>query len=318
MTAVLSRDQVFLRKLTWAGVHAEGLRSATSMDTDELPSFQLTELVDELARSSDEEGLDVEGLTPNTKMVRDMASDPEVVKITPLPAPAKRDEGGPSSDRSAGERIASAFWRCAHEAGFTMLCEALTFTGLRDELPRLMAPGHTIIAPTNEAWAKMDESVRKDPRLVRQLLLGHMCAGVSTLHDLRSKNCACAVAGQTHAVYDEGGHTRVGTGRFGRTDLVFDGGVIHEVTTVLMVLSFVRDSHTEQVLCHHDHPHDTPAARPSVTLRGVHLSVHLSLVSRSACVEEVAPAVSHPLSSGRRLIHRLRIRGACLMTSDDL
>jgi uncharacterized surface protein with fasciclin (FAS1) repeats len=332
------------------------------MDTDELPSFQLTELVDELARSSDEEGLDVESLTPNTKMVRDMASDPEVVKITPLPAPAKRDEGGPSSDRSAGERIASAFWRCAHEAGFTMLCEALTFTGLRDELPRLMAPGHTIMAPTNEAWAKMDESVRKDPRLVRQLLLGHMCAGVSTLHDLRSKNCACAVAGQTHAVYDEGGHTRVGTGRFGRTDLVFDGGVIHEVTTVLMVLSFVRDSHTEQVRCHHDHPHATPAARPSATLRGVHLSVHLSLVprsyldrisivprsyldrtsivprsyldrtsivsrsyldrisivSRSAGVEEVAPAVSHPLSSRRRLIHRLRIRGACLMTFDDL
>ena len=146
------------------------------MDTDELPAFQLTELVDELARSSDEEGLDDEGLTPNTKMVRDVAGDPDVVKITPQPAPAKRDEGGPSSDRSAGERIASAFWRCAHEAGFTMLCEALTFTGLRDELPRLMAPGHTIMAPTNEAWAKMDESVRKDPRLVRQLLLSGVSA----------------------------------------------------------------------------------------------------------------------------------------------
>ena len=60
-----------------------------------------------------------------------------------------------------------------------MLCEALTFTGLRDELPRLMAPGHTIMAPTNEAWAKMDESVRKDPRLVRQLLFGHMCDGLN-------------------------------------------------------------------------------------------------------------------------------------------
>jgi len=39
----------------------------------------------------------------------------------------------------------------------------------------------------------------------------------------------------------------VGTGRFGRTDLAFNGGVIHEVTTVLMVLSLVRDSHSEQV-----------------------------------------------------------------------
>lgn len=253
------------------------------MDTDELPSFQLTELVDELARSSDEEGLDVEGLTPNTKMVRDMAGDPEVVKITP----AKRDEGGPSSDRSAGERIASAFWRCAHEAGFTMLCEALTFTGLRDELPRLMAPGHTIMAPTNEAWAKMDESVRKDPRLVRQLLLGHMCAGVSTLQDLRSKNCACAVAGQTHAVYDEGGHTRVGTGRFGRTDLVFDGGVIHEITTVLMVLSFVRDSHTEQVRCHHHHTHATAAARPLGDVARRASFARISIVPRSYLARQV-------------------------------
>ena len=275
------------------------------MDTDELPAFQLTELVDELARSSDEEGLDDEGLTPNTKMVRDVAGDPDVVKITPQPAPAKRDEGGPSSDRSAGERIASAFWRCAHEAGFTMLCEALTFTGLRDELPRLMAPGHTIMAPTNEAWAKMDESVRKDPRLVRQLLLGHMCAGVSTLQDLRSKNCACAVAGQTHAVYDEGGHTRVGTSRFGRTDLVFDGGVIHEVTTVLMILSFVRDSHTEQVRCHHHHLHcrrsplcDVASACVSRCICRSYFA-HISIVSRSY-LDRISPGRCGKSRSSRR------------------
>ena len=254
-------------------------------------SFQLSELVDELARSSDDDGMGDEGLTPCTKMVRDMASDPAVV--TQVAASTEVTECGPSCDRSAGERIATAFWRCAHEAGFTMLCEALTFSGLRDELPRLMAPGHTIIAPTNEAWAKMDESVRKEPRLVRQLLLGHMCSGALTLQDLKQKNCACAVAGQTHAVYEEAGNTcetvaispkhqrpvpvspdtprlcippdhvtlcefftfprcghvvrYVGTGRFGRTDLAFNGGVIHEVTTVLMVLSLVRDSHSEQV-----------------------------------------------------------------------
>ena len=294
-----------------------------------MPSFQLTELVDELARSSDDDGMGDEGLTPCTKMVRDMAADPAVSAAIGTHVPTSTEGGGPSSDRSAGERIASAFWRCAHEVGFTMLCEALTFSGLRDELPRLMAPGHTIIAPTNEAWARMDESVRKEPRLVRQLLLGHMCSGASSLNDLKQKNCAVAVAGQTHAVYEEGGHTcasartsharrsraitpqahrthaarththlphpalprpraacrrsiwrlaactallepphsrtslvarleavsrahsafrsYVGTGRFGRTDLAFDGGVIHEVTTVLMVLSLVRDSHSEQV-----------------------------------------------------------------------
>ena len=46
------------------------------MQQEELPSFQLTELVDELARSSDDDGMGDEGLTPCTKMVRDMAADP--------------------------------------------------------------------------------------------------------------------------------------------------------------------------------------------------------------------------------------------------
>lgn len=168
----------------------------------ELPSFQLTELVDELARSSDDDAMDE--LTPCTKKVlKDMAADP---CVAPLMV-SQGGEAGPSCDRNAGERIASAFWRCAHEAGFTALCEALTFSGLRDELPRLMQQGQTFIAPTNEAFALMDESVRKDTRLVRQLLLGHMCSGASSLVDLKSKNCAVAVAGQTHAVHEEGGHT---------------------------------------------------------------------------------------------------------------
>ena len=200
---------------------------------EELPVFQLTELVDELARSSDEEDM-----------------NPKDILSTVLPnqpnGPAGA-EGGPSGEHSAGERTASAFWRCAQEQGFTAFADALTFCGLRDEMPRLSGPGLTIIAPTNEAFAQMTEAARSDQRVVRQLLLGHMCSGSSSLSDLKTKNCAVAVAGQTHAVYEEGEHIYVGTGRFGRTDIFFDGGYMHEVTSVLMVLSLVRDSHSEQV-----------------------------------------------------------------------
>ena len=133
------------------------------------------------------------------------------------------------------------------QAGLTAFCDALAFTGLRDELARFSATGLTILAPTDEAFARLPEEVRTDLRLVRQLLLGHMCAGTANVDSLKEKECAVAVAGQTHAVYMEDGVVRAGTATIGRQDLEFEGGVVHELTSVLMVLWLVRDSHTEQV-----------------------------------------------------------------------
>jgi uncharacterized surface protein with fasciclin (FAS1) repeats len=154
---------------------------------------------------------------------------------------------GPYLDQLQGERIASAFWRCAQESGFTAFCDALTFCGLRDELPRLMDSGITVLAPTDEAFSRISESTRRDPRLVRQLLLGHLCSGVASVSDIRAKNCAVALAGQTHAAGAEGGALFVGTARLCRTDVRFDSGILHEVSSVLLVVSLVRDSHSEQV-----------------------------------------------------------------------
>ena len=42
---------------------------------------------------------------------------------------------------------------------------------------------------------------------------------------------AVAVAGQTHACYAEEGYMFVGTSRLLRTDLKFDGGLVHELAT---------------------------------------------------------------------------------------
>jgi uncharacterized surface protein with fasciclin (FAS1) repeats len=131
--------------------------------------------------------------------------------------------------------------------GLVAFCDALAFAGLREELLRYSAAGVTILAPTDDAFAQVPEEVRTDVRLVRSLLLGHLCTGIFTLEGLKDKECAVAIAGQTHAVYEEDSHTCVGTACFGRTDLAFEGGMIQELTSVMMVLWLVRDSHTEQV-----------------------------------------------------------------------
>lgn len=131
--------------------------------------------------------------------------------------------------------------------GLVAFCDALAFAGLREELLRYSAAGVTILAPTDDAFAQVPEEVRTDVRLVRSLLLGHLCTGTFTLEGLKDKECAVAIAGQTHAVYEEDSHTCVGTACFGRTDLAFEGGMIQELTSVMMVLWLVRDSHTEQV-----------------------------------------------------------------------
>lgn len=241
------------------------------MDEGILPVFQLTELVDELARDSDEDITDPDVSETRTALRSLGAGQPDAapqVEVSDLPGV------GPAGDRSAGERAASAFWRCCQTHGLTAFCDALTYSGLRDELPRLAEMGITVLAPTNEAFAQISEAARSEQRLVRQLLLGHICSGTSTLADVRAKNCAVAVAGQTHACYVDEGYTYVGTGRLARTDVAFDGGVLHEVTSCLMVLSLVRDSHSEQVWKKALQPSPVLAALGGVSSLGAEFEVH--------------------------------------------
>ena len=180
----------------------------------------------------------------------------------------------PAQLRSKGEQTASSFWRCCQDRGLTAFCDALTFSGLRDELPRLAEPGITVLAPTNEAFAQLSDSARADQRLVRQLLLGHICPGRSTFADIQAKHCAVAVAGQTHACYAEEGYTFVGTSRLLRTDLSFDGGVVHELATCLTVLSLMRDAHSEQVWKKALQPAPLISAIGGVSALGVEFEIH--------------------------------------------
>ena len=90
--------------------------------------------------------------------------------------------------------------------------------------------------------------MRGDPQLVRLLLLGHICAGRDSLLQLRQKNCAVSISGQTHSVYtSDGKDTCVGTAKVSRADIGFDGGVLHEMTSVMLQIIVTKECHVEQV-----------------------------------------------------------------------
>ena len=142
---------------------------------DALPTFQLNELVAELGDVGD---LGTEDLL--AQLAEGAAA--------PLPG------GGEATE--AGSRAAADFWRCAQEAGFRALCEALSFSGLQQELPRLFVNGVTVIAPSDAAFAQLSPAARGNFKLVRQLLLAHICPGTHLLEELQSKACAVSLAGQ--------------------------------------------------------------------------------------------------------------------------
>jgi len=155
-------------------------------------------------------------------------------------------EGRFSVDRTPGENLADAFF----DAGFTALSDALTISGLHDELPGLAEDGGvTVFAPTNEAFAALSESARTDKRIVRNLLLGHICREASSRADLKHRRCATALSGQLHKVHSpaDGDDVHVGTGQLGRSDIKIAGAIVHEVESCLLVLSFLEKPRAEQV-----------------------------------------------------------------------
>jgi len=154
---------------------------------------------------------------------------------------------GPPPPTEEGVLAAESFWDVLQKAKLTGLCDLLTYAGVREELPQLLKEKVTVLAPTNTALAQLSEATRKDSRLLRQIVFAHICSGRSSLEEMQRKNCAVAMAGQTHAVYTEGGQNNVGTARLGRTDFEFSGGIVHEVHSVLLVVQLLSDCHVEQV-----------------------------------------------------------------------
>ena len=190
---------------------------------EDLPSIQLHELVDQLESGEQEDQLNGFGLLSH--------------RMSESTQPPTED----------GVLAAESFWGVLQKAELTGLRDLLAFAGVREELPQLFKEKVTVLAPTNAALAQLSEATRNDTQLLRQIIFAHMCSGRYSLEEMQRKNCAVAMAGQTHAVYTEGGHNNVGTARLGRTDLEFCGGVIHEVHSVLLVVQLLADCHIEQV-----------------------------------------------------------------------
>lgn len=87
---------------------------------DQSLGLRLSELVDEL-------GMDGEDVTDGNFGVPSSNAD--------LVSAVTSEEGA---------RVAKAFCQCAEANGFGALIEAMTFCGLRDELPKLLTGGVTV------------------------------------------------------------------------------------------------------------------------------------------------------------------------------
>ena len=196
---------------------------------EELPIIQLHELVDEL------------------DVLPDAAETPRSASST---FQRGSQSGPPAIERgTSGLRAAESFSEVLQAAGLTAFVDLLTFCGVREELPHIFAEQPTtVFAPSNTALQQLSPETRADARLLRQIVFAHVCAGHYALEDLTRKQAAVALAGQTHAVYIEGEDAyHVGTARLGRPDLAFEGGVVHEVHSVMLVLQMLQESHSEQV-----------------------------------------------------------------------
>ena len=166
------------------------------------------------------------------------------------------------------------FFKIARANGLQGLCDALGFCGLRDDLFQMCPNGLTILAPTDNAFAKISSTARSNADLVRDLLFSHICPETFTLNDLQTKNCAVTISGQTHALYIDNGSIHVGTAQISRQDIHFPGGVIHVLDSVMVTLIMARDAHAEQVWKKSLKPAPIIHLIGGTNIRGAELELH--------------------------------------------
>ena len=78
-----------------------------------------------------------------SELVDELGMDPEDIADVDFGIPSNADLVSAVTSEE-GARVAEAFCQCAEANGFGALIEAMTFCGLRDELPKLLTGGVTV------------------------------------------------------------------------------------------------------------------------------------------------------------------------------
>lgn len=131
--------------------------------------------------------------------------------------------------------MASLLETAKNVGSFTKLLEAVEKSGLK---PTLEMPGpYTLLAPTDEAFAKMPEDLRHNlldnPAKLKRVVAYHILSGDVRSDDLAEIDEAPTVEGSILAVDHKNG-VHVNDALVTQTDILTDNGVIHVIDAVLM------------------------------------------------------------------------------------
>ena len=126
----------------------------------------------------------------------------------------------------------------AREAGtFNTLIAALQATDLIGTLSGQGKGPFTVLAPTDEAFAKLPagtvEALLNDPVALKKILLYHVIAGEALAADVLKSTTLTTLNGQTLTVSNTGG-PKVNDSAIVATDIRARNGVIHVIDTVLI------------------------------------------------------------------------------------
>jgi uncharacterized surface protein with fasciclin (FAS1) repeats len=118
---------------------------------------------------------------------------------------------------------------------FTTLLAAVEAAGLTETLA---TSKFTVLAPTDEAFAKVDpaalEALLADPAALTAVLQGHLLPLPQDAATITIFNSVVTAAGNSLAVVSDGTTVTIGGATVVQADIAADNGIIHAIDTVLL------------------------------------------------------------------------------------
>ena len=118
---------------------------------------------------------------------------------------------------------------------FTTLLAAVEAAGLTETLATTK---FTVLAPTDEAFAKVDpaalEALLADPAALTAVLQGHLLPLPQDAATLTIFNSVVTAAGNSLPVVSDGTTVTIGGATVVQADIAADNGIIHAIDTVLL------------------------------------------------------------------------------------
>ncbi len=195
-----------------------------------------------LAACGDDESSDTTATTAAATATTEAA--PETTGAAPetTAAAVETTEAAPETTEAAPETTSSdeaalgSIVDVATAAGnFTTLLAAVEAAGLTETLATTK---FTVLAPTDEAFAKVDpaalEALLADPAALTAVLQGHLLPLPQDAATISIFNSVVTAAGTSLPVVSDGTTVTIGGATVVQADIAADNGIIHAIDTVLL------------------------------------------------------------------------------------